>query len=73
MRHQPLIGLLTDRAGVEDQEVGILRGDRLPHAQRLQEALDPLGVVHVAVLLAPEGRDVVEFMHMWVHWLGVSG
>src|SRR5437899_1998078 len=52
----------ADRAGVEEDQVGILRLRRLAVPQRLEHALHALGVV--LVHLAPEGRDVVSFMHM---------
>ena len=57
VRHESLVGLLTDRAGVEHQHVGLALIPRFSHSQRLQQALDPLGIVHVH--LAAEGLDVV--------------
>ena len=57
VRGEALVGLLAHRAGVEDDHVGLLLGDRLSQACRLEQALDPLGVV--GVHLAPECGDVV--------------
>ena len=51
------VWLLADRAGVEDDDVGVVPGGRLAEAERLEEALDALRVVRVH--LAPEGRDEV--------------
>src|SRR5664280_1537245 len=57
MCRQARLGLLANRAGVEDDQVGILESRRLPEAQLLEHALDPLRVV--SVHLTAEGRDVV--------------
>ena len=57
VRGEPLVGLLADRARVEDEDVRLLLRDRLPQSQLLEHALDPLGVV--SVHLAAERRDVV--------------
>ena len=62
LRGQSLIGLLTDRACVEDDEIGILLRHGLPHAERLEHALDALGVV--AVHLTAECGDVIAFQQM---------
>ena len=51
------VRLLADRAGVEDEHVGVLLRGRLAEPERLEHALDPLGVV--GVHLAAEGGDVV--------------
>ena len=51
------VGLLADRAGVEDDDVGVLGARRLAEAELLEHALDALGVV--SVHLAAEGGDVV--------------
>ena len=57
VRGEALVGLLADRARVEDEDVRLVLRHRLPEAERLEHALDPLRVV--GVHLAPEGRDVV--------------
>ena len=57
VRGQLRVRLLADRAGVEDEHVGVLLRGRLAQPERLEHALDPLGVV--GVHLAAEGRDVV--------------
>jgi hypothetical protein len=57
VRGEALVGLLPDRAGVEDDHVRLDLGNRLPEAEVLEHALDPLRVV--GVHLATEGRDVV--------------
>src|SRR5712691_401861 len=57
IRSQSGVGLLPDRAGVKDQDVRVGRVDRLSEPERLEHALDPLGVV--GVHLAPERGDVV--------------
>ena len=51
------VGLLADRAGVEDEDVGVRLRWRLAEPERFEHALDPLGVV--SVHLAAERRDVV--------------
>ena len=57
VRGETLIGLLTDRARVEDHDVRLRLGRRLAEPELFEQPLDPLGVV--GVHLAPEGRDVV--------------
>ena len=51
------VGLLADRARVEDDHVGLVLRRCLAQAELLEQAFDPLGVV--GVHLAAEGRDVV--------------
>ena len=51
------VGLLADRACVEDDHVGLLGARSLAEAELLEHSLDPLRIV--GVHLAPEGRDVV--------------
>ena len=51
------VGGLADRAGVEEDQVGVGALRRLRVAERLEHALHPLGVV--LVHLAPERRDVI--------------
>ena len=51
------VRLLADRARVEDDEIGLLLRDGLPQAERLEHALDALGVV--AVHLTAERGQVV--------------
>src|SRR5579884_259891 len=51
------IRLLPDRAGVEDDDVGLVRRRRLAEPELLEHALDALAVV--SVHLAAERRDVV--------------
>ena len=53
---EALVGLLADRAGVEQDQVGVLARRRLRVAERLEHALHALGVV--LVHLAPEGGHV---------------
>ena len=53
---EALVGLLTDRARVEEDQVGLLARRRLDIAQRLEHALHALGVV--LVHLAAERGDV---------------
>ena len=55
---EALVGLLPDRARVEDEHVGLVRIGRLAKAELLECALDPLRVVGVH-LAANERRDVV--------------
>ena len=55
--HEALVGLLADRAGVEQDQVGVGARLRLRVAERLEHALHALGVVRVH--LAPERRHVV--------------
>jgi hypothetical protein len=54
---EALVGLLADRAGVEQDEVGVRPRRRLGVPERLEHALHALGVV--LVHLAAERRDVV--------------
>ena len=57
VRREARVGLLADRAGVEDEHVGVVLGGRLAQAELLEQALDPLGVV--SVHLAAEGANEV--------------
>ena len=57
VRDEPVVGLLADRAGVEEDQVGVGARRRLGVAERLEHALHALGVV--LVHLAAERRDVV--------------
>ena len=57
MSGEPRIRLLANRARVEDDHVGILDAHRFAETERLEHALDALGIV--SVHLAPEGRHVV--------------
>ena len=54
---EPLVRLLADRAGVEDEHVRLLERRGLPEPELLERAADPLGVV--CVHLTAERRDVV--------------
>ena len=56
VRDEALVGLLADRAGVEQDQVRVGPLGHLAIAERLEHALHALGVV--LVHLAPEGRDV---------------
>ena len=60
VRDEALVGLLADRAGVEEDQVRVLALRHLGVAERLEHALHALGVV--LVHLAPEGGDV-EALH----------
>ena len=51
------VGLLTDRARVEDDDIGLVCARGLAQAELLEQPLDPLRVV--GVHLAAERRDVV--------------
>ena len=51
------VGLLADRARVEDDEIGLILRDGLPQTERLEHAFDALGVV--AVHLTAKGGQVV--------------
>ena len=53
---QPSVRLLADRARVEHQHVRFIRRSRLPETERLEHALDALGVVRVH--LTAERGDV---------------
>src|SRR5919204_394703 len=44
---EALVGLLAHGARVEDEDIGLLLRHRFPEAERLEQALDPLGVVRV--------------------------
>jgi hypothetical protein len=57
VRREALVGLLADGAGVEDEDVRLLLSGGLAEPQRLQHALDALGVVRVH--LTPERRDEI--------------
>ena len=57
---EPIVGLLSDRARVEEDEVGVVLALGLGVAERLEHALHPLRVVRVH--LAAERRDVVALM-----------
>jgi hypothetical protein len=57
VRGEALIRLLADRAGVEDEHVGLVLRNRLAEPELLEHPLDPLRVM--GVHLAPEGGDVV--------------
>ena len=54
---ESVVGVLADRAGVEQDQVGLLTATGLGVAERLEHPLHPLGVV--LVHLAPERREVV--------------
>ena len=53
---EAVVGLLADRAGVEEDQVGVGALGHLAVSERLEHPLHPLGVV--LVHLAPEGGDV---------------
>jgi hypothetical protein len=55
------VRLLADRAGVEDDDVGLGLRRRLAEPELFEHPLDALGVVRVH--LAPERRDVVPAVH----------
>ena len=57
IRRQPRVRLLADGARVEDEHVGVVGRRRLTEAERLEHALDALGVVRVH--LTAERGDVV--------------
>ena len=57
MRGQTLVGLLPDRARVEDEDVGLVAARRLSQAQFLQQPSDALGIVSVH-LAAERGHEV---------------
>ena len=54
---EAVVGRLADRAGVEEDQVGVVAARRLLVAERLEHPLHALGVVHVH--LAAERGDVV--------------
>ena len=58
---EPVVGVLADRAGVEQDQVGLFAALGLAVAERLEHPLHPLGVV--LVHLAPERREVIA-----LHW-----
>ena len=62
VRGELRVRLLADRAGVEDDDVGLVGARRLAEAELLEHALDPLRVVRVH--LAAERRDVIAFVHI---------
>ena len=70
IRGQLGVRLLADRAGVEDDDVGVFLGGRLPETERLEHPLDALGVV--AVHLTAEGGQVVAAHRSSVGIAGVS-
>src|SRR5207237_397566 len=57
VRGELRVGLLADRAGVEDDDVRLGGSRRFAEPELLEHALDPLRVV--SVHLAAERRDVV--------------
>src|SRR5438128_8392504 len=57
VRRELLVGLLANRAGVEDEDVSLVLRGRLTQPELFEHALDPLAVM--SVHLAAEGRDVV--------------
>jgi hypothetical protein len=54
---EPRVGLLADRAGVEEDQAGVVTPVGLPVPERLEHPLHALRVV--LVHLAPEGGQVV--------------
>src|SRR5439155_4779828 len=68
---EALVGLLADRAGVEEDEVRVAGVGCLVVAERLEHALHALGVV--LVHLAAERRDVVALHGAQRTPAGVSG
>ena len=70
IRRQLGVRLLADRAGVEDDDVGVFLGGRLTETERLEHPLDALGVV--AVHLTAEGGQVVAAHRSSVGITGVS-
>ena len=69
---EPVVRLLADRAGVEEDQVGAVARLDLAVAERLEHALHALGVV--LVHLAPEGGEVVR-LHAGprIAWARVDG
>src|SRR4029450_11973716 len=61
VRDEPVVRGLADRAGVEQDQVGLLAMLGLDVAQRIEHPPHPLGggLVH----LAPEGGDVIAALH----------
>jgi hypothetical protein len=64
VRRELRVGLLSDRAGVEDDDVRLRLRRRLAQAELLEHALDPLAVVRVH--LTAERGDVVRRCQMKV-------
>ena len=62
---EPVVGVLAHRAGVEDDDVGGLVAVGAHVTRVLQQARQPLGVVHVH--LAPVGADFVRTGHPDIH------
>ncbi len=58
VRHEPAVGLLPDRARVEQDQVGLVAHRRLGVPERFQHPLHPFGVV--LVHLTPERGYVVQ-------------
>ncbi len=56
------IRLLADRAGVEDDDIGLSGRRRLTEAKLLEQAFDPLGVV--SVHLTAERRHVIALVQV---------
>ena len=61
VRGELRVRLLPDRAGVEDDDVGLGGGGRLPEAELLEHALDALRVVRIH--LAAERGDEIAPRH----------
>ncbi len=61
MRHEAAVGRLADRAGVEQDQIGLGALRRLRIAERLEHPPHPLGVV--LVHLTAEGGDVIPLGH----------
>jgi hypothetical protein len=57
MRNEAAVGGLSDRAGVEEDQIRLIALLRLLIAERMQHPLHPLGVV--LVHLTPEGGEVI--------------
>src|SRR2546430_1730907 len=64
VRGQAAVGRLADRAGVEEDQVGLLALGRFPVTERLEHPLHVLGVV--LVHLAAERGDVVAQVSIWL-------
>src|SRR5436305_3122 len=47
VRREPLVGLLADRARVEDEDVRFVWVNRFAEPELFERALDPLGIVGV--------------------------
>ena len=58
---QPVLGLLADRAGVDEQQIRVVERVRRPPARVMEQVLDLLRVVQVH--LAAVGADVVAARH----------